>query len=251
MIADLLLGASVCSLFASLIPACYRDYRYRKIPVATWKFAAMVGIPLSFASFLIRVVTGSISPDAVPMLVGIALVAAAAAFALGYIEVFGGADSIAIIIIVLTLFYVPIANSLFVFAFINNTVIVCLLIFLAIFAKNVVERNYRDLSIRQFPLMFVGTKIPFAHFTTYHGIVLEEVTAEDGALSRRFMDFSRNFRMERDRFTTAIAASEQANLYRQAGKVWVMYVLPFIIPITAGLAVTLGVGDVVQILLHL
>jgi len=211
----------------------------------------MVGIPLSFASFLIRVVTGSISPDAVPMLVGIALVAAAAAFALGYIEVFGGADSIAIIIIVLTLFYVPIANSLFVFAFINNTVIVCLLIFLAIFAKNVVERNYRDLSIRQFPLMFVGTKIPFAHFTTYHGIVLEEVTAEDGALSRRFMDFSRNFRMERDRFTTAIAASEQADLYRQAGKVWVMYVLPFIIPITAGLAVTLGVGDVVQILLHL
>ncbi|MDD4464838.1 MAG: A24 family peptidase C-terminal domain-containing protein, partial [Desulfobacterales bacterium] len=69
--------------------------------------------------------------------------------------------------------------------------------------------------------------------------------------SRRFMDFSRNFRMERDRFTTAIAASEQADLYRQAGKVWVMYVMPFIIPITAGLAVTLGVGDVVQILLHL
>ena len=99
--------------------------------------------------------------------------------------------------------------------------------------------------------MFVGTKIPFTHFTTYHGIVLEEVTAEDGVLSRRFMDFSRNFRMERDRFTTAIAASDQADLYRQAEKVWVMYVLPFIIPITAGLAVTLGVGDVVQILLHL
>ncbi len=141
MIADLLLGASVCSLFASLIPACYLDYRYRKIPVATWKFAAMVGIPISFASFLLRIVTGAISPDTIPMLVGIALVVAAAAFALGYIEVFGGADSIAIIIIALTLFYVPVSHSLFVFALINNTVIVCVLIFVAIFIKNVVERT--------------------------------------------------------------------------------------------------------------
>lgn len=211
----------------------------------------MVGIPLSFAAFLLYVVTGTIRPDAIPFLVGIALFVAAAAFALGYIEVFGGADSIAIIIIVLTLFYLPISNSLFVIAFVNNTTVVCLLIFMAIFVKNVVERNYRDLSLRQFPLMFIGTKISFSHFTTYHGIVLEEFGEENGVLTRRFMDASRNIRMERDRFTTAIAASDQADMYRQTEKVWVMYILPFIIPITAGLAVTLVTGDVVQILLRL
>jgi preflagellin peptidase FlaK len=209
------------------------------------------GNSISFASFLLRIVTGAISPDTIPMLVGIALVVAAAAFALGYIEVFGGADSIAIIIIALTLFYVPVSHSLFVFASSTTTVIVCVLIFVAIFIKNVVERNYRDLSIRQFPLMFVGTKIPFAHFTTYHGIVLEEVTAEDGALSGGLWISRGTSGWSGTGSRPQSPRVNRRTCIDRRRKVWVMYVLPFIIPITAGLAVTLGVGDVVQILLHL
>ncbi|MDD4052082.1 MAG: A24 family peptidase C-terminal domain-containing protein [candidate division Zixibacteria bacterium] len=250
MIADLLLGIAICSLFASLIPACYLDYRYRRIPVPTWKFAALVGIPCSFLSFLIRLLTGTVPVESIPVLIGLALGAVVVAFVLGHLEIFGGADSIAIIIVVLTMFYFPVTNSMFLFAFVNNTVVVCLLIFGLILLKNLGERNYRDLTWRQAVLMLTGTKIPFSHFTTYHGIVLETITEEDGVVTRRFVDVMKNLRVDRDRFTTAIAASDEAERYQQAGTVWVMYILPFIIPITIGLAITLGTGDVVQILLH-
>ena len=53
----------------------------------------------------------------------------------------------------------------------------------------------------------------------------------------------------KDLRTTPEKFSKEIALYKKAGKVWISYGVPFIVPITAGLLFGLFIGDIVTIVL--
>jgi preflagellin peptidase FlaK len=76
---------------------------------------------------------------------------------------------------------------------------------------------------------------------------------EDGRLVRRFIGFTESLRRiirgERRIYTKDLRQhpdeyQKELTLYRKAGRVWISYGIPFIIPITAGFLTALFVGDI-------
>jgi preflagellin peptidase FlaK len=82
---------------------------------------------------------------------------------------------------------------------------------------------------------------------------MEDISVENGRITRRFIrirDSIRGMLSGRERLYTKELRlhpeeyASELSLYRQAGKIWISYGVPFIVPITAGLITALLLGDV-------
>jgi len=233
----------VCVLI-SLIPASISDYRTRTVPVSLWKPAAYVSVPLSFVVFGINVFTGVVPFDQVGILVIAALATIAIAIFFGMINVFGGADSIAISIIALTTFGMGVS---YIIGFLINMAIICVAIVVGVFVLNMVDRALDDIDGRWY-LMFIARRLPITSFGSYHGILLEEVWEDGDVVNRSFVRPPSRF-VGNERTTSDIAKDDELmRIYGYAEKIWVMYIIPFIIPITISYIVTLVYGNLLGFL---
>jgi hypothetical protein len=244
MIVTLLFLFVIGGVLLSLIPACISDFKSRRIPVGYWKPAAYVAIPVSFIMFVVRLISGDVDIGLIAPMVMSAIIVIIIALLCGYFELFGGADSIAISIIALTSFHFGkttyVDDSMyFMTAFMGYFILISIVIYGLIIGKNIVSRAIFDLPPGHRILGCIATRIPFAWFKWYHGVVMETV-GEQG--NRSFLPLNRStFTSERYLTTTIYAHQDEpwAIQYRDTDAVWVSCLVPFIIPITIAYCITL------------
>jgi preflagellin peptidase FlaK len=87
---------------------------------------------------------------------------------------------------------------------------------------------------------------------------MEDIEEEEGRLTRRFVGFTESLRRivrgERRLYTKDLRLhpkdyQREIALYRKAGRVWISYGIPFIIPITAGFLTALFMGDILFVIM--
>jgi preflagellin peptidase FlaK len=87
---------------------------------------------------------------------------------------------------------------------------------------------------------------------------MEDIEEQDGKLVRRFIGFTESLRQmiqgEKRIYTKNLRLypedyGDELDLYRKAGKVWISYGIPFIIPITAGYLAALLMGDILFVII--
>jgi len=175
MIADILMYISIICVFSSLIPACISDYKTRTVDPKLWRYAAYIGIPCAIFAFILKLISNEIivpslilSIASVLIVIGITIVLASIKDPLynptqcskcryvfkrksdatecpkcKYVNaksILGGADMIAIDIILITSFYI---SQTFIMTFTFSFIIACIftMIGLSWQAKSLV--NYR------------------------------------------------------------------------------------------------------------
>ena len=232
---------------ASLIPACYSDLKTRKVPVWIWYPGVYVGIPLSIILFVIKIFSWEIPIDHVYIYVGTALVLVIISLAAGYLNVFGGADAIALCLVALTAFYysdpVNMAHPLFVFLFLKNFVICAALIVVGVFVMNLAKNNNKYIKSPLF--LFFTTMVSPKELQGKHLLVMEDVREIDGNIVKRFVEPSRLTEgTDYYKSSTITKDPDRWSLYKQLDMVLVMYIVPMIIPITAAYIITILFGDI-------
>ena len=60
MISDILMWASIVCVLSSLLPACISDFKTRLIDTSTWRYAAYLGIPCALAAFILKLLNEEI-----------------------------------------------------------------------------------------------------------------------------------------------------------------------------------------------
>jgi hypothetical protein len=60
MISDILMIISIVCVLASLIPACISDFKTRLIDTKTWSYAAYIGIPCGLVAFILKLLNEEI-----------------------------------------------------------------------------------------------------------------------------------------------------------------------------------------------
>lgn len=175
MIADILMCLSIACVFASLVPACISDYKTRTVDPSIWRRAAYVGIPCAIFAFILKLVGNEIiipslilSITSVLIVIIITIICANIKDPLynplqctqcnysftkksdieecpkcNYVNakaILGGADMIAIDIILITSFYI---SQAFITTFVFSFMVACAftILFLIYQSKNLV--NYR------------------------------------------------------------------------------------------------------------
>lgn len=183
-------------------------------------------------------------------------------YAFQRLNLFGGADAYALMIITACLPlhpWLPIAGTpppgFFPFTTLVNAVILNIAAPLWIFLRNLTRGDYAP-----FPVMFLGFPVAGDGIADTFGFVMEDLEERDGALTRRFIGFreglhrmihggnriyTKDLREHPERFR------DELQLYRRAGRVWISYGIPFIIPITAGFMTALVVGDIPYMILRI
>ena len=180
----------------------------------------------------------------------------------GILQLFGGADAWALIFITLILPLFPFeplagypAVPFFPFTVLVNAVIFNLVAPAGLFIMNVVRGNRAP-----WPYLFLGYPVDGNAIGSSFGFVMEEFEERNGVLTRRFLrvretlgSMIRGHRRvyTKDLRTAPEKYSKELGWYRKAGKVWISYGVPFIVPITAGLLFGLFIGDIVTIILKL
>lgn len=150
IVPDILLTIAISTTIYSLIKASLLDYKSRIIPIQTWALSAYIGIPCAFLGLLINILNGDFSLGVLPYIIGsvliiniITIIAASITIkdALGIQKhIFGGADSIAINICLLTTFYYRYGT--FIPTFLENLLIFCIISAIAGFILH--RQNIRD-----------------------------------------------------------------------------------------------------------
>lgn len=175
MIADILMYISILCIFASLIPACISDYKTRTVDPKIWRYAAFIGMPLGILAFCLKLIGSEIIIPSLILSIASVLIVIIITIALAntkdplynpklceqchYIftnkanvdkcpkcnhmsakAILGGADMIAIDIILITSFYI---SQTFIMTFVASFIIASIItiIILMIQAKSLV--NYR------------------------------------------------------------------------------------------------------------
>lgn len=145
IIPDILLTIAIATTIYSLIRASALDYKSRIIPIKTWALSAYIGIPCAFLGLLLNILNGDFSLGVLPYIIGSVLIIniitiIAASITIKDKHIFGGADSIAINICLLTTFYYRYGT--FIPTFLENLLIFCIV---AAFAGFILHRqNIRD-----------------------------------------------------------------------------------------------------------
>ena len=180
----------------------------------------------------------------------------------GLMQLFGGADAWALIFITLVIPLFPFepltgypAIPFFPFTVLINAVIFNLVAPIGLFFMNVIKGNKAP-----WPYLFLGYPVSGSTIGTSFGFIMEEIEEHDGVLSRRYLTlreslgsmvggrqriYTKDLRTHPEKF------SNEIRLYEKAGKVWISYGVPFIVPITAGLLFGLVIGDILTIILKL
>ena len=175
MIADILMYVSIICVFISLIPACISDYKTRTVEPKIWRPAAFIGMPLGILAFCLKLIGSEIVIPSLILSIASVLIVIIITVAIANVKdplynpktceqchyiftnkadvdkcpkcnymsakaILGGADMIAIDIILLTSFYI---SQTFIMTFVACFIIASIItiIILMIQAKSLV--NYR------------------------------------------------------------------------------------------------------------
>ena len=175
-------------------------------------------------------------------------------------HLFGGADAWALMFISLTipLFpFTPLAGypplAFFPFTVLINAVIFNLIAPVALFIMNLYRGNRAPLLY-----LFLGYPVEGNKVQNSFGFIIEDIRETDGTIERRFLKlgealgslvtggkriYTKDLRLHPEQY------SHEISLYKRAGKVWISYGVPFIVPITAGVIFGLFIGDILTICL--
>lgn len=175
MIADILIFIAVVCVFASLIPACISDYKTRTVQPTTWKYAAYIGIPVSIIAFILKLINNEIILPSLILSIASVLIIIIITIILANLKdplynpkvcskcnytfvnksdiikcpmchhvnaksILGGADMIAIDIIMLTSFYF---SQVFIPTFLLSFIISSIITIIVIYLKTKERINYR------------------------------------------------------------------------------------------------------------
>jgi preflagellin peptidase FlaK len=172
----------------------------------------------------------------------------------------GGADGYALIFIGLAVPAFPLvplagipATAYFPLSVLVNALLLNIVTPLGIFLGNVVRRNRAP-----FPYLFLGFPVRGDRIGDAFGFLMEEIALEEGKIVRTFIPVGRliglmfagkrtlstqKMKMHPDQYAQELA------LCKKAGKVWIQYGIPFIIPIAAGFVTALIFGDILYTIL--
>jgi archaeal preflagellin peptidase FlaK len=179
-----------------------------------------------------------------------------------FLHLFGGADAWALIFISLTipLFpFTPLAGypplAFFPFTVLINAVIFNLVAPVALFIMNLYRGNRAP-----FLYLFLGYPVDGDKVQNSFGFIIEDIRVTDGIIERRFLKlgealgslvkggkriYTKDLRLHPEQY------SNEISLYKRAGRVWISYGVPFVVPITAGVIFGLFIGDILTICLSL
>ncbi len=176
-------------------------------------------------------------------------------YTFGRMHLFGGADAWAMVFIAFAVPVFPFEPILgtpplgfLAFSVLVNALILNLATPLCIFIVNVLRGNRAPLMY-----LFFGFPVKGDEIQKEWGFVMEDFSEKNGVISRRFIGFwdaIRRMYAGADRIYTKDLREhpdeyqEELSLYRRAGRVWISYAVPFIIPITAGFVTALLFGDI-------
>ncbi len=177
------------------------------------------------------------------------------------LNLFGGADAWALMFISLTipLFpFTPLAGypplAFFPFTVLVNAVIFNLIAPIALFMVNLYRGNRAPILY-----LFLGYPVDGDKVQNSFGYIIEDIGVTGGIVERRFLKlgealgslvkggkriYTKDLRLHPEQY------SHEISLYKQAGKVWISYGVPFIVPITAGVIFGLFIGDILTICLN-
>jgi preflagellin peptidase FlaK len=244
----------------TLLYASYRDVRERRVPFRTWYPMIIIGIPFT-AYFYVLLIQGGGALTALPFLALTGLFSTLF-YLFARFHLFGGADAWALIFIAILLPAFPVIPLLglpplafFPFSVLINAVVLNLFTPIGILLYNM-----RNGSRAPFPYMLLGFPVDGDRISESYGFVMEDITDEEGEIHRRFMGireslstmgrgngrvYTLDMRRKPDEY------ARERELYRRAGRVWISYGVPFIVPITFGLVSALLIGDVIFGLLEI
>jgi len=170
------------------------------------------------------------------------------------LHLFGGADAWALIFIsfcIPTFPFTPLFGNpplgFLSFSVLINALLLNLLAPIGIFIINVIRKNRAPLMY-----MFFGFPVNGNSIQNEWGFVMEDFEEKKGTVSRKFVGFwdsiKRMYSGEGRVYTKDLREhpeefQKELALYRKAGRVWISYAVPFIIPITAGLITAIVFGD--------
>ncbi|MDT8358115.1 MAG: A24 family peptidase C-terminal domain-containing protein [Methanomicrobiaceae archaeon] len=236
----------------TLLYASWRDLEERRVPFPTWYPMLTVAVPMAGWTYLSLFLLDMRAAAA--YLVLAAVFCGVFYFSAAYLHLFGGADAWALIFITACIPLFPIEPllgrpliSFFPFSVLVNAVILNLATPLGIFLWNLWKKNRAPLRY-----MFVGFPVEGSRIEHAFGFIMEDFYEEEGQVRRRFIGFGealrRMVRGERRMYTKDLKRDPERyagelRLYRDAGKVWISYGIPFIVPITAGFFSALFAGD--------
>lgn len=251
MIVPLVIGT--VAVLLTLLYASYRDICERRVPFMTWYPMLIVGLP-AVAWFYASLI-GTEEVRLFVLFIVLTAIFSLIFYLFALLHLFGGADAWALIFIALCIPAFPIEPYLgysptgyFPLTVLTNTVLLNLITPVGLFLMNLVRRNHAP-----FPYMFLGYPVPGDRIQESFGYVMEDMSVEDGRINRRFIRirdsirgilsgsdrlYTKELRLHPEKYTSELS------LYRQAGKIWISYGVPFIVPITAGLITALLLGDV-------
>jgi preflagellin peptidase FlaK len=254
------LTISATAVLITLVYASARDIRERRVPFRTWYPMLAIGIPLIGWFYGTLLLAGLWNL----FLVYLVLVALFSVlfYSFAYLHLFGGADAYALIflsVLVPAFPFDPVFGipplGFFPFSVLVNALILNLVTPLGIFVYNVVKGNHGPLTN-----MFLGFPVEGKNIANSFGYVMEDIREEDGMITRRFLSFSEALKgmmkgsgrvYTLDLRRKPEEYQEELSLYSRAGRVWISYGVPFIVPLTAGMVVALLLGDILVILLQL
>ncbi|MDD1710062.1 MAG: prepilin peptidase [Methanoregulaceae archaeon] len=241
---------------AFTVTLCYAsllDIRKRRVPFRTWYPMLAVSIPFS-AFFYGFLVIGDEFTIAM-YLAAMAIVFSLVFYLFAYFNLFGGADAWALIFLslcipafpLIPIFGVP-PHAFFPFSVLINAVLLNLFTPVAIYFYNIKKGNNAP-----FPYLFIAYPVEGTQISESNGYVMEEFGEDNGVLIRRFIGIGEAIRgmvTGKGRIYTLDLRRnpekyrKERELMEKAGRVWIAYGVPFIIPITAGFVTALLFGDI-------
>ena len=254
------LTISATAVLITLLYASARDIRERRVPFRTWYPMLAIGIPMIgwfYASLLLPGYW-----NLALFYLAMVMIFSLLFYSFAYLHLFGGADAYALIFLSVLVpafpfepfFGVP-PLGFFPFSVLVNALILNLATPLGIFVYNAVKGNRAPISN-----MFLGFPVEGKNIANSFGYVMEDIREEDGQITRRFFSFREAVRgmmkgsgrvYTLDLRRRPEEYREELSLYSRAGRVWISYGVPFIVPLTAGMIVALFAGDILFIILQL
>lgn len=255
------LALSSVAIGLTLCYASFLDIRERRVPFKTWYPMLGIAVPMVIATYAILFFDGANPGFLAGIFIMSGILCCFFYFAAAYLHLFGGADAWALIFITACvplypgepLFGYPVL-AYFPLSVLLNAVILNLFTPLAIFGMNLRGGNRAPLRY-----MLVGFPVDGTNIENEFGFIMEDFSeTEDGTISRRYLSFAeatrRMIKGERRLYTRDFKRHpeeyrEELELYRRAGKVWISYGVPFIVPICAGFLSAAIVGDIFSIVM--
>ncbi|MBT8507158.1 peptidase A24 [Methanomicrobiaceae archaeon CYW5] len=249
------LALSSVAIGLTLGYASILDIRERRVPFKTWYPMLGIAIPMAIVTYIILFFEG-INPV---FLAGIFIISALLCgffyFASAYLHLFGGADAWALIFITACMPLYPVEPvvgypllAYFPLSVLINAVILNMLAPAAILGMNLKRGNRAPLRY-----MLVGYPVDGETIENEFGFIMEDFTEnEDGSISRRYLSFgeaiTRMLKGERRLYTRDFKRHpeeyrKELEIYRKAGRVWISYGVPFIVPICGGFISAVIFGD--------